>query len=240
MTQHRTDPRLGPLGLSFLDLGLTAEETINALVSSTPHHGWRQLAVIDAHGGRRTFRGTTFTPSMLALQVGTAWRLPTRCAPRRCPQPWCTRSRLRPISRWLSAFAPRCGREEMFKEVTSAGLLVVHEHAFPYVDLRVDDHPDPIAEITRLWVLYAPVSDNYLKRVLEPDSPEANVLSVGYLTAEEARVVLANERPGTLRAHCSCSCWAPRRRPPFAGHGRKAPPSAEATATPRGKRRMPL
>jgi uncharacterized Ntn-hydrolase superfamily protein len=58
----------------------------------------------------------------------------------------------------------------MFKEVTSAGLLVVHEHAFPYVDLRVDDHPDPIAEITRLWMLYAPVADNYLKRVLEPDS----------------------------------------------------------------------
>ena len=53
-----------------------------------------------------------------------------------------------------------------------------------------------MAEITRLWMLYAPVADNYLKRVLEPDSPEANVLSVGYLTAEEARVVLANERPG--------------------------------------------
>ena len=43
-----------------------------------------------------------------------------------------------------------------FKQVTSAGLLVVAGHPFPYVDLRADDHPDPIAEITRLWNLYAP------------------------------------------------------------------------------------
>jgi uncharacterized Ntn-hydrolase superfamily protein len=71
---------------------------------------------------------------------------------------------------------------------------VVHEHPFPYVDLRVDDHPDPIGEISRLWQLYAPTADNYVKRVLEPDSPEANALSVGYLTAEEAKAVLAKER----------------------------------------------
>jgi hypothetical protein len=46
-------------------------------------------------------------------------------------------------------------------------------------------------------MLYAPVADNYLKRVLEPDSPEANALSVGYLTAEEARAVLAKEQAGS-------------------------------------------
>jgi uncharacterized Ntn-hydrolase superfamily protein len=100
-----------------------------------------------------------------------------------------------PLAERLCA-ALRAGRDAggEFKQVTSAGLLVVHEHAFPYVDLRVDDHPDPIAEITRLWTLYAPVADNYLKRVLEPDSPQANALSVGYLTAEEARAVLAKEQ----------------------------------------------
>jgi uncharacterized Ntn-hydrolase superfamily protein len=83
-----------------------------------------------------------------------------------------------------------------FKKVTSAGLLVVHEHAFPYVDLRTDDHSDPIAEIARLWALYAPTADNYVKRALEPDSPEANALSVGYLSADEARAALAKEKVG--------------------------------------------
>src|SRR5882757_4649868 len=43
LTQHRTDPRLGPLGLDLLAAGKTAAETIAALVASTPHHGWRQL-----------------------------------------------------------------------------------------------------------------------------------------------------------------------------------------------------
>ena len=44
LTQHRTDPRLGPLGLEYLAQGKSAQQTIDALVASTPHHGWRQLA----------------------------------------------------------------------------------------------------------------------------------------------------------------------------------------------------
>ena len=38
--------------------------------------------------------------------------------------------------------------------------------------------------------------DEPLPTPLEPDSPEANALSVGYLTAEEAKVVLAKEKAG--------------------------------------------
>src|SRR5262249_14048602 len=82
-----------------------------------------------------------------------------------------------------------------FKQVTSAGLLVVHEQSFPYVDLRVDD-PARVAELRRWGALNAPTAENYLKRVLEPDSPEAHALSVGYLTAEEARAGLARQRAG--------------------------------------------
>src|SRR5262249_11598403 len=78
----------------------------------------------------------------------------------------------KPLAERLCA-ALRAGNDAggEFKEVTSAGLLVVHEHAFPYVDLRVDDHPDPIAEITRLWTLYAPVADNYLAKGFALDIP---------------------------------------------------------------------
>src|SRR5262249_11309944 len=63
----------------------------------------------DAEDTPCTFRGTTFVQSMPVPRVGTAWRSPTWCARRRCLRPCCTHSRLRPISRWLSAFAPRCG-----------------------------------------------------------------------------------------------------------------------------------
>jgi uncharacterized Ntn-hydrolase superfamily protein len=37
LTQHRTDPRLGPLALDLLARGFTAGETLNAIVAATPH-----------------------------------------------------------------------------------------------------------------------------------------------------------------------------------------------------------
>ena len=78
----------------------------------------------------------------------------------------------------------------------SAGLLVVSVHSFPYADLRVDHHQDPIAEIARLWALYAPTADAYVARALAPDSAEAETLSVGYPTAEESRALEARQAAG--------------------------------------------
>ena len=47
LTQHRTDPRLGPRGLDLLRSGCSAEEVVAALVASTPHHKWRQIAAME-------------------------------------------------------------------------------------------------------------------------------------------------------------------------------------------------
>jgi uncharacterized Ntn-hydrolase superfamily protein len=200
LTQHRTDPRLGPLGLEFMALGLTAEETIKALVSATPHHGWRQLAVIDAAGRSAHYSGGNIRSIHAGVSgrdcvaIGNVIRsteVPAAMVRAFEAEP------AKPLAERLCA-ALKAGHDAggEFKQVTSAGLLVVAGHPFPYVDLRADDHPDPIAEITRLWNLYAPTADNYVKRVFEPDSPEANALSVGYLSAEEARAVLAKEKAG--------------------------------------------
>ena len=200
LTQHRTDPRLGPLGLEFLQLGLTPEETIQALVASTPHHGWRQLAVIDGGGRSAHYSGGNIRSIHAGVSgkdcvaIGNVIRsteVPAAMVRAFEAEPG------KPLADRLCA-ALQAGRDAggEFKQVTSAGLLVVAAHAFPYIDLRTDDHPDPIGEIIRLWKLYAPNADSYVKRVLEPDSPESNALSVGYLSAEEAMVVLAKEKAG--------------------------------------------
>ena len=55
-------------------------------------------------------------------------------------------------------------------EVKSAALLVVAEQSWPYVDLRVDWHDDPVAELARLWEIYAPQADDYVTRALDPDA----------------------------------------------------------------------
>src|SRR3712207_441163 len=64
LTQHRTAPRLGPRGLALLRTGCTAAETVAALVSSTPQHAWRQLAVLDAKGGTAHFHGGHVKPAL--------------------------------------------------------------------------------------------------------------------------------------------------------------------------------
>ena len=55
--------------------------------------------------------------------------------------------------------------------VRSAHLLVVEHESFPLIDLRVDWHDMPIAELRALWHLYAPQTNDYLLRALDPDNP---------------------------------------------------------------------
>ena len=57
-----------------------------------------------------------------------------------------------------------------FKPLVSTALIVAYREAFPYVDLRVDSDPDPIATLARLWHEYEPVAEMYLARAVDPDS----------------------------------------------------------------------
>ena len=41
LTQHRTDPRLGPMALDLMSRGLSAPEAMKAIVAGTPHRHWR-------------------------------------------------------------------------------------------------------------------------------------------------------------------------------------------------------
>jgi len=57
-----------------------------------------------------------------------------------------------------------------YQPVTSAALLVVDRESFAYVDLRVDDHPQPIAELARLWAKYEPEAHAYVIRAVDPEA----------------------------------------------------------------------
>jgi uncharacterized Ntn-hydrolase superfamily protein len=47
----------------------------------------------------------------------------------------------------------------------------VERESFPLIDLRVDWHETPIAELRALWNRYAPQTNDYLMRALDPDNP---------------------------------------------------------------------
>jgi uncharacterized Ntn-hydrolase superfamily protein len=49
-------------------------------------------------------------------------------------------------------------------------MLVVDRWTWPIVDLRVDWHEEPIAELRRVWEIYQPQMGDYLTRALDPAS----------------------------------------------------------------------
>jgi uncharacterized Ntn-hydrolase superfamily protein len=56
---------------------------------------------------------------------------------------------------------------------TSSGLYVVDREPYPTVDLRVDLHPEPVAELRRLADAYFPLVSYYNLRPRDPSLPPA-------------------------------------------------------------------
>ena len=172
-TQHRTDPRLGPRGLALLQSGCPAAQTVAALAASTPDHRWRQLGVIDNRGDTAFFHGALVKPRSGAVQGQGVLALGNILA---------NDSVLPAITTAFAALdGPLAGRLIAALEageaaggehgaIASAALLVVEREEFALVDLRVDQHAAPLAALRALWAAYAPQSDAYLRRAVDPES----------------------------------------------------------------------
>ena len=148
LTQHRTDPRLGPRGLMLLEDGCTPDAVIAALVASTADAGWRQLAVIDRHSATAHFSGD----HIVSTHAGTAAKdcvaagniLADPGVPAAMAAAFVAAHELGLPERLLAALEAGRDAGGELRPVRSAALVVVHEQSFPYVDLRIDaaDQPD--------------------------------------------------------------------------------------------------
>jgi uncharacterized Ntn-hydrolase superfamily protein len=175
VTQHRTDPRLGPRALDLLRSGCSAEEAVTAVAASTPHRGWRQVGVLDATGAHAVFSGTGVTPGVgeLAgvdcLAVGNML-VSEDVAPAMVAGFAAAADDGAPLAGRLVAgliAGERAGGETGV--LRSAALLVVERESFPLVDLRVDDDAAPLEALARLWAAYAPWTGDFVRRALDPD-----------------------------------------------------------------------
>lgn len=175
LTQHRTDPRLGPLALDLLARGFDAAQTLAAVVAATPHRGWRQLAVIDREGHTATYTGG----NVIAEKAGEARgedcaAIANIVRSAQVPVAMARAFEVVPDAplpvRLIDALAAGETAGGEFVPVVSAALLVVHREGFPYVDLRVDLHPTPIAELRRLWEKYESEAEAYVVRAIDPDA----------------------------------------------------------------------
>jgi len=175
LSQHRTDPRLGPRGLDLLRSGCTAQQALDALVASTPHPQWRQLAVLDAAGRTAAFSGARTVPDMSEAAAENACAIGNILANVRVPAAMLRRFQAEanaPLAeRLMRALEDGLATGGENGPVHSAHLLVVETQAFPLVDLRVDWHDLPVAELRALWNRYAPDIGRFVLRALEPDNP---------------------------------------------------------------------
>jgi uncharacterized Ntn-hydrolase superfamily protein len=177
-TQHRTDPRLGPLVLERLALGESPQQAVAAIAAGTRHRDWRQLGALDRHGRTGAYSGTRLWPVGAQLSgpdclvlgnvlvsdaVATAIRDAFASDP------------AAPLADRLLAglvAGERAGGEQG-DGLRSAALLIVERERFPLVDLRVDDDPAPLDRLAELWDAYRPLAPVFVARALTPDDVPA-------------------------------------------------------------------
>jgi uncharacterized Ntn-hydrolase superfamily protein len=172
LTQHRTDPRLGPRVLERLRGGSSPEAILRDLQRSEPGLGWRQLAVLAADGKGAFFNGAKIT-SVMKASVGkdcvAAGNILRSTAVVDAMVSTFEENEDQPLAERLMR-AIEAGEEagSELKQIKSAALLVVHQESFPYVDLRVDLASQPLVELRFLWELYQPMASEFVVRAIDP------------------------------------------------------------------------
>jgi uncharacterized Ntn-hydrolase superfamily protein len=163
-TQAYANPRYGPNGLQLLREGLGAADVVERLTAADEGREERQLGVVDARGGAATYTGSQCL-DWAGGRTGAGWAAQGNILVSE-----------ETVSALGAAFDASQGRplaERLLGALTagqaaggdrrgqqSAALLVV-EAGGGYgglsdvlVDLRVDDHATPVAELVRLYGLH--------------------------------------------------------------------------------------
>jgi uncharacterized Ntn-hydrolase superfamily protein len=159
-TQSFVEVSYGPEGLELMRQGLSAQEALDKLVAADPQRDVRQVAMVDAHGRVAAWTG----PRCIAAaghQVGDHYSVQANLMDR--PTVWPAMARAFDAARGplgerlLAALDAAESEGGDIRGRQSAALLVVRGAASgePYrdvvVNLRVDDHPNPLYELRRLW-----------------------------------------------------------------------------------------
>jgi uncharacterized Ntn-hydrolase superfamily protein len=187
LSQARSDPRLGMLGLKRLETGRSAQETLADMLASTPHAAWRQLGVVDREGRVAEFTGAECVPAKGArsgrasLAVGNGLANDSVVAAmlrgfEAAPSKPLTDRLLMALEYGLDA-----GGEAY--PLRSAAVKVAQPNVpFAAIDLRVDYSEAPIRELQAMWTLWAPMVDGYVQRCLDPAKAPAAAAIEGHAT----------------------------------------------------------
>jgi uncharacterized Ntn-hydrolase superfamily protein len=162
-TQAYANPRYGPDGLAFLGEGLSAQEAVERLTAADDGREHRQLGVVDGQGRGASFTGSECmdwaggkTGNGYAAQGNILVSADTVAAIAETFE-----SSKGPLAeRLLDCLdaAQAAGGDRRGQQ--SAALLVVERDggyaglSDEVVDLRVDEHPRPLEELRRIYVMH--------------------------------------------------------------------------------------
>lgn len=177
-TQNITDPSLGNKILDRLQAGASAAEALRAELAATRFADYRQVTVIDGQGRTAVHSGVKTLGTNNAAEgrdcVAAGNLLANRDVPAAMVRSFEANADKHLAERLLLALEEGVVAGGEMGSVHSCGLLVVREHLWPLVDLRVDWHEtQPIGELRRLWEAYAPQMEDYQTRAVSPASAPA-------------------------------------------------------------------
>ncbi|HEY2968285.1 MAG TPA: DUF1028 domain-containing protein [Casimicrobiaceae bacterium] len=155
-TQALVNPLYGPRGLALLAQGMAPDEVVRALILADAGREHRQVHLIDAEGniaahtgvecidwcGHVTGEGLSVAGNMLLGPQVIEQTARFYDAARELPF----------AERLIAAMqaGEAAGGDKRGKQAVA--LLICTTEAYPALDLRVDDHADPFAELNRLYL----------------------------------------------------------------------------------------
>ena len=161
-TQSFVDPAYGPLGLELMASGKSAEQTLASLIAGDEHRNVRQVAMADANGGIAVHTGEQAIVEACdrkgeAFSVQANLMLNSTV----CDAMYAayTASGGDLAERLMAALEARAGGGRGYprQAVRRATRRQWRSHAAGWggrvFDLRIEDHPEPLAELRRLLTL---------------------------------------------------------------------------------------
>jgi len=154
-TQAFVNPTFGPRGLQLISEGRSAQETLDVLIASDDGREHRQLHIVDRRGrtaawtGKETVTWAGHSPrdgfsvagNMLVGEPTIMMMAEAYDANRGIEF---AERLLRALEAGQAAGGDKRGRQ-------SAAMKIATTEVYPHLDIRVDDHPDPVVELRRLF-----------------------------------------------------------------------------------------
>jgi uncharacterized Ntn-hydrolase superfamily protein len=173
-SQNITLPALGPQTLDLLAQGMAPSDALAAVLTPQSHSEYRQVTAIDNAGRTAHFSGTQTLGIHHALSGEQCVAAGNMLANTDVIEAMVRAFEDTPghlADRLLAAMQAGMAGGGEAGPVHSAAMVVVGDHLWPIVNLRVDwADTDPIGALDQLWQAYRGQMQDYIERAINPQS----------------------------------------------------------------------